>query len=72
MPLRTWDAALFKYLVEPLAVLGSVDAVRTGPQDILPALHQMLGQLDCGLPAELHHNPPRFFGLKQVVDVLGG
>ena len=66
----TGDLAALQQLVEALAVLGLVDGVRRGAQDWQADLVHVLGQLDGGLSAELHHAGVRLFGGDDVVHAL--
>ena len=62
---RTRNAALFQNLVELFAVLRAVDVALGGAQDRHAHLGQRLGQLDGGLPAELHHCAVRLFHIAE-------
>ena len=64
--------APFKDLVKTLPVLGGVNAVGAGAENIDAKLLKMLCQLYGRLTAKLHDDTPWFLGLKYAVDILWG
>ena len=66
------DAAFLQQLVKPLPVLGGVDAVGAGAQNVDALLLQVFGQFDGSLAAELDHAAPRLLHLQDTVHILGG
>ena len=70
--LRALDAELAQQPVEPLAVLGGVDALGRGAEDADALGVEELGQLDGRLPAEGDDDADGVFGLDDAPDVLLG
>ena len=64
------DPELFKEGIKADAVLGQVDAIRRGAQNLYPALVQVFGQLDGRLTAKSHHDALRLFHLQDLLHIL--
>ena len=61
------NTAALQQSVKALAVLGFVDGVGGGAQNVQADVFHVLGQLDGGLTAKLHHAGVRLFGGDDIV-----
>ena len=69
--LGTLDGVALQQLVEPLPVLGHVDGLGAGAQDLHAVAVQVLGELDGRLAAEGHHHAHGLLHGDDVHHVLG-
>ena len=70
--LGTGNAAALQQFVKALTVLGFVNGIGGGAQNGQADLLHVLGQLDGGLAAKLHHTAVRLFGGDDIVHAFGG
>ena len=66
------DPELCHHLAEPVAVLGQIDRLGRGPQDLDPGLLQLPGNVERRLPPELHDDPHGLLFLVDAQDILHG
>ena len=69
---RARNARLLEDGVKALSVLGRIDILRSRAENRNAHLHERLGQLDCGLSAELHNRAVRLLKVHNRFDILRG
>ena len=69
---RLSEVQLLQELLEPFPVLGAVDGIRLGADDLHPGLGQRYGEIERGLAAELDDDAVRLLLLDDVEDILPG
>ena len=67
---RLPEVQFIQQLAEPFAVLRAVDGLRAGAEDCDAGPLQRDGELQGGLPAELHHDADRLLAVHDVADVF--
>lgn len=68
--LRTRDIAACQQLIEAFTVLGTVDAVNGGTQNLHACAGERACQVDSGLTTELNDNAFRFFFVDNIENIL--